>query len=92
MKLWTVWLDYFATGEGRTYIARIAYAETQEEARQGFAELYSTYFADGALVSEGVVRNGVTDLLFSPRLLDHVQAMAGEARLTLEGCYHFNRS
>jgi hypothetical protein len=32
MKLWTAWLDYYATGEGRALFARIAYAETAEDA------------------------------------------------------------
>ena len=33
MKRWTVWLDYFATGEGRTFMALVTYAETAEDAR-----------------------------------------------------------
>lgn len=92
MKLWTVWLDYFATGEGRAYMACIGYADTAEQARQRFEERFSSYFAEAAYVGEGVVRNGVTGLLFSERLLDHMQGLAGEASLTLEGYYHFNRS
>lgn len=34
MKLRTVWLDYFGTGEGRTLMARIAYANDAQEAKR----------------------------------------------------------
>lgn len=92
MKLWTVWLDYFATGEGRAYMAYIAYADTAELAREGFARLYSAYYAKGAGVDEGVVRNRVTELLFSSQVLDAVQSLSGEAAITLNGYFYFNRS
>ncbi len=38
MKLWTVWQDYGATGEGRTLMARIAYAQNAQEAVAGFGQ------------------------------------------------------
>jgi hypothetical protein len=40
MKLWTAWLDYYATGEGRTLFARIAYAETAEDAIRQFGTAF----------------------------------------------------
>ncbi len=92
MRLWTAWLDYLATGEGRTYMASIAYAATADEARQEFEKRFGSYFAEGASVGEGVVRNRVTDLLFSNQVLDHMQGLEGGAALMLQGCYHFNRS
>lgn len=92
MKLWTVWLDYFSSGEGRAYMATVAYADTEEQAREGFARLYSQYYAEGAGVQEGVVRNRVTELLFSPQVLDAVQSLSGEAAITLNGYFYFNRS
>jgi len=91
MKLWTVWLDYFATGEGRSLMARIAYAETAERAREGFEARFGDYFAQGASVAEGVVCNGVTERLFAPSALEHLQSLSGQAALTLEGYYFFNR-
>lgn len=90
-KLWTVWLDYFSTGEGRVYMATVAYADTEEQAREGFARLYSQYYAEGAEAREGVVCNRVTKLLFSPQVLDAVQSLSGEAAITLNGYFHFNR-
>lgn len=92
MKLWTVWLDYFATGEGRSYMAYIAYADTAEQAREGFARLYSDYYAEGAGVDEGVVRNRVTELLFSQQVLDVVESLSGEAAISLNGHFFLNRS
>lgn len=92
MKLWTVWLDYFATGEGRAVMATIAYADTAEQAREGFARIYSAYYAEAAGVNEGVVRNRVTEILFSPEVLDAVQSLSGEAAITLNGYFYFNRS
>ena len=90
--IWTVWLDYFATGEGRTCMACIAYADSAEHAREGFARLYGAYYAEGAVVDAGVVRNRVTQLLFSTQVLDAVQSLSGEAAITLNGHFHFNRA
>jgi hypothetical protein len=92
MKLWTVWLDYFATGEGRIYLARVAYAETAEQARQGFEACFGTHYADGASVAEGMVRNSVTELLFSPHLIERLEDLTDRAAITLESCFHFNLS
>ena len=41
MKLWTVWIDYFATGEGRTVMAWVGYAGKEVEARAGFAKQFA---------------------------------------------------
>jgi len=92
MTLWTVWLDYFATGEGRTLMVRIAQAQSAEQARDAFAKRFGDYFADGASIAEGVVLNRVTERLFAPTILAHLQEMAGQAAVALEGSYHFNRS
>lgn len=92
MKLWTASLDYFATGEGRAFMALIAYADTAEQAREGFARHFSGYYAEAARVSEGMVRNPVTELLFSPQALETVQNLSGEAAITLMGYFQFNRS
>ena len=40
MKLWTVWVDYGATGEGRTLMARIGYAEDEADALAAFAKVF----------------------------------------------------
>ena len=61
MKMYTVWGDYFATGEGRTLFAWIGYAPNKKGARKMFADHFGTYFAKGCEVEKGVVRNTVTN-------------------------------
>ncbi len=63
MKLWTVWRDYSATGEGRTLMARIAYAENAQDALAGLGREFDSYFSSGAGVLEGVQQNAVTQAL-----------------------------
>lgn len=43
-KLWAVWQDYFATGEGRTLMVRIGYAENEQDDLVGFGREFDPYF------------------------------------------------
>ena len=90
MKLWTVWQDYYATGEGRTLMARIAYAESAQEALAGFGREFDPYFASGAEALEGVRENEVTQALFAPAVLKEAGQMEGRATLELSARFHFN--
>lgn len=90
MKLWTVWQDYGATGEGRTLMARIAHAENAQEALAGFGQEFDPYFADGAEALEGVHENEVTRTLFAPEALRRVRQMEGRATLELSARFHLN--
>ena len=90
MKLWTVWQDYYATGEGRTLMARIAYAENAREALAGFGREFDPYFASGAEALEGVQENEVTQALFAPAALKRAAQMDGRATLELAARFHFN--
>ena len=92
MKLWTVWQDYFATGEGRTLMACIAYAKNEEEAIAAFGRHFNPYYALGANALEGVHENEVTQALFTPRTLDSAKELEGRAMLQLAGSFHFNFS
>ena len=92
MKLWTVWQDHYATGEGRTLMARIAYAENAEEARAAFVREFDPYFAIGAEALEGVQENEVTGALFAPAALHQARQMEGRATLDLVARLHFNFS
>jgi hypothetical protein len=92
MKLWTVWQDYFATGEGRTLMARIGYAENEQDALAGFGREFDPYFASGAEALEGVHENEVTQALFSPAALNRAREMEGRATLELAVRFHFNFS
>jgi hypothetical protein len=90
MKLWTVWQDYGATGEGRTLMARIAHAENAQDALAGFGREFDPYFASGAEAFEGLQENEVTQELFAQALLTRARQMEGRATLELSARFHFN--
>ena len=90
MTLWTAWCDYYATGEGRTLLVWIGYAEDRSDALRSFGDAFDPYFAGGADAAEGVVGNEVIGLLFSERALDDVLSMQGRATVQLTGRLHFN--
>ena len=92
MKLWTVWQDYGATGEGRTLVARIGYAESEQEARAGFERVFDQCYLSGALAMEGVQENEVTRALFAPGALKRAKDMEGRATLELCARLYFNFS
>jgi hypothetical protein len=90
MKLWTVWQDYFATGEGRTLMAHISYAENAQEAIEGFGREFDPYFASGAEALERVHENDVTQALFAPAAFKRARELEGGATLALTARFHFN--
>ena len=90
MKLWTVLQDYFATGEGRTLMARIGYAENAQDAIEGFGREFDPYFASGAEALEGVHENEVTQALFAPAAFKRAREMEGSATFALIARFHFN--
>ena len=63
VKQWTVWVDYYTSGEGRTLLACVSHAETEAEARAGFASEFDQYYVSGADAQEGVQENEVTKAL-----------------------------
>jgi hypothetical protein len=89
-SLWTVWLDYYATGEGRTQMAFIGYAEGEQEALSKFGKEFGEYFASGAEVKRGVFMNEVTRALFSSRVLSSVRKLEGRANVVLSASWHYN--
>jgi hypothetical protein len=90
MKLWTVWQDYFATGEGRTLMAHIGYAENAQEAIEGLGREFDPYFASGAEALERVHENEVTQALFAPAAFKRARELEGGATLALTARSHFN--
>jgi len=92
MKLWTVWSDYFATGEGVTYSAIIGYAKNAKGAKKLFANKFNEYLAIGCEAEEGVVKNGITKFIFSDELLKAIKKAENKANLVAYGEYHENRS
>jgi len=63
--LWTAWCDYHATGEGRSIMACIAYADSEEKMRAHFTEKFGDWFAKGCEIQKGVARSAATRLLWS---------------------------
>ena len=92
MKLWTVWMDYGATGEGQTLLARVAYAENEQEARAGFVREFDEHFTSGAEAREGVVENGVTNALFAAKTLKRARELEGRANLEFSARLYCNFS
>lgn len=92
MKLWTIFSDYFATGEGRTIQVLITYAESKEEALEKFGKRFDPYFAMGADAEEGIIENELTKYLFSAEMFKNVKKMEGKANVRLSGELHFNFS
>lgn len=91
-RLWTAWLDYSATGEGRAYMACIAYAQGEAEILAHFGNRFDPWFANGCDVGQGVVRNCVTTLLWSATMLDRLEVLADEgAWVEAHSWMHFNR-
>ena len=92
MKLWTIYNDYAATGEGRTIQALITYAEDEKDAIEKFSKTFDPFWAQGAEAKEGIVKNEAVKLLFSPGLLKEAQEMEGRANVKLFAEFHFNFS
>ncbi len=91
--LWTVWCEYFATGEGLTYMAIIGYASNTEEAKKLFSDQFHEYYVVGCKAEQGVVCNEVTKLLFSETLLDNLEKHNEHSgALFAYGEFHLNKS
>lgn len=67
--LWTSWLDYSATGEGRTLMLRTTCASSEDDAKRKFQEQFGDYFAQGCEAQVGVVRNEVPTYVLSDAAL-----------------------
>lgn len=74
MELWTTWLDYKTTGQGRTVMACITTSGDASQAIATFQEKFGEYFAMGCTAEAGLPRNKVTKLLFSKAAMDTVES------------------
>ena len=91
-SLWTVWLDYFATGEGRSMMAVIGYASNENEAKELFSKKFGDWFKIGCDAAPGVVQNPVTQFLFSTEALQMLTKHNGNANLVVHASIHINMS
>lgn len=92
MKLWTAWSEYYGTGEGRTVMALITYANNLEDIVLKFHRQFGTFYSIGCEAEEGVVRNTYTRHLFSESLLHAVETAKDRANIELYASSHFNFS
>ena len=90
--LWTISADYFATGEGRTFMAVIGYATSEEAAKKLFQDQFGDWFAQGCEAVAGVVQNPVTQFLFSTEALQMLTKHNGNANLVVHASIHINMS
>jgi hypothetical protein len=91
--LWTAWLDYLATGEGRSIMACIAYANDEKEIQTRFGEVFDPWYAKGCDAQAGVVRNERTGLLWTEPVLDSIAQLAKRAGwVDAHSWMHFNLS
>lgn len=72
-QLWTGWLDYEATGEGRTITACICYATSEEQLRDLMCEKYGSWFSENCEVAPGLVTNEVVRYLWSEKALAYFE-------------------
>lgn len=91
-QLWSVWSDYFATGEGRTLMAVVGYASSEEQAKALFVQQFGEWFALGCEAAPGVVPNPVLEHLFSPVVLQLLTDNDGVANLKAHASVHINMS
>lgn len=91
-SIWTASLDYFATGEGRTMMARICYAPNEISVRQQFGEVFDPYYAQGCTIERGVARNEVTRFLWSDLALTYFEELDSRGAIEANSSFHFNLS
>ena len=60
MDIYTGWLDYGATGGGRTLVAYIGWAENPDRLREQASQVLGEFFGRGLEVAEGALENPVT--------------------------------
>ncbi len=90
--LWTVWADYFATGEGRTILGLICSALSPQDARQRFGEVFGPFYVPGCDVEKPVVRNEITQFLWSGASLTALEELDPRASVEATSRIHFNWS
>jgi len=90
-KIWTVTQDYFATGEGRTIMAWIGYAESETEALKRFTERFNPYYTPSQ-AQQGFVKDDIVVYLFSEKVLSFAEKNIDKCMLDMHAAVHFNFS
>lgn len=90
MKIWTGWADISATGEGRTVCSMVAMALDEAGFRARVRETLGDYIERGFEVKQGVVRNGATEALWAPNVLDFIEENQSTGNFSAHASMHFN--
>jgi len=89
MKLWTIMSDYSATGEGRTIVGLITYAEDRDDAKKRWKEQVPEYYID--FIYEGIDSdNDLSNTLWSYSALS--RAASGNCNINMLSRIHYNYS
>jgi len=90
--IWTIWIDYFATGEGRTIFLNVVTAWSREEALKSMERnigTYSDYFMMGVEIKEGFdPKNRYVLQLLSNSQIDQIVKGGGMINVYVQS--HFN--
>jgi hypothetical protein len=61
--IYTVKIDYYATGEGRTQMILIGSYEDASKAKDRFKQIFDPYFAIGCTIEEGINIDGMEHMV-----------------------------
>ena len=92
MDIYTGWLDYAATGEGRTMSAYIGWAASPDRLREEASKVFGEFFGRALEVAEGVVENQVTSAVFSAAVFEQLCRLGGRANIKCHAVIHYNLS
>lgn len=70
----------------------IATAQTEEDFRACVRKALGEYFERSFDVGQGLVRNGGTEALWAPTVLDHIEANQSTGNISACASLHFNFS
>jgi hypothetical protein len=73
-------------------MARVSGAYDEQQCRDAFAAAFGEFYAIGCEVQPGVVRNRVTELLWSLKLLDFLDTCKNPAAVEAKGHLYANFS
>jgi hypothetical protein len=89
-SLWTVWAEYYSTGEGQTLLAWVGYASGAAEARDAFSQRFDPFYVHFCIAGPGVVMNEVTLSLLTEGTAKFMADAAGKANLEFYSKMHVN--
>jgi hypothetical protein len=92
-RLWTASGNYFATGEGHSLVAYIGYAVSEENLREEIERVFGEFWANNCDVLPGLIRNDVTEFLWSDKALARLERCQSQAGVLVASArIHVNMS